>query len=134
MPDETNGPALDPKAPAVEVAYQILRNAGEPLDYRELIDKVVEVKQIVSYDLAKVMARIYTEINLDPRFTYAGAGAWGLKEWAPKPQGARHAGSQVIPQRSRQPERWTQEEGSGDESDVVRRADEEDNDWTAESD
>jgi len=142
LPEETNGAALDsnldleldPKAPSVEIAYRILKQAGETLDYRELIDKGGEIKRIVSDDLAKTMARIYTEINLDPRFLYAGDGAWGLKEWAPRPQASRHPGSQVIPQRSRQPERWAHEEGSGDESDVTRRSDEEDEDWTGESD
>lgn len=132
MPDETSVPGIGTNDAAVDVAYEILKNGGESLDYRELLDKVVAAKEIVSDDLAKAMSRIYTEINLDPRFVYVGAGSWGLKEWLPRAQVARSSGGQTVSQRSRQPERW-HEEGALDEPDAPRREDDEE-DWNPEPD
>lgn len=128
-----NIPGVSPNDPAVDIAYSILKETGESLDYRELLDKIVEFKRIVSDDLAKAMSRLYTEINLDPRFVYIGAGAWGLKEWLPKAQVARSVSAQTIAQRSRQPERW-HEEGSLEETDVTRRPEEDEEDWSPEPD
>ncbi|MCR4398884.1 MAG: DNA-directed RNA polymerase subunit delta [Firmicutes bacterium] len=133
MPEEPAIPEIDPNKAAVDVAYEILKGAGETLDYRELLDKVVEIKAIVTDDLAKAMSRIYTEINLDPRFVYMGQGAWGLKEWLPKAQVARGVSAHASPLRSRQPERW-HEEGSLDEPDTQRRPDEDEEDWNSEPD
>lgn len=126
-------PGVTPSDPVVDIAYAILKNDGESLDYRELLDRIVEFKHIVSEDLAKVMSRLYTEINLDPRFVYIGSGAWGLKEWLPKAQVTRSVGAQTIPQRSRTPDRW-HEEGALEETDVTRRPDEEEEDWSPEPD
>lgn len=126
-------PGVAPNEPAVDVAYAILKSAGESLDYRELLDRIVEFKRIVSDDLAKAMSRLYTEINLDPRFVYIGAGSWGLKEWLPKPQAARSMSAQAIAQKSKHADRW-HEDSASDEPEAPRRPDEEDEDWSPEPD
>ncbi len=66
----------------IELAYRILQNHGETLYYKDLIDRVLALKPQKG-DPVRVLAAIYTQINLDPRFTSFGQGQWGLKAWLP---------------------------------------------------
>ncbi|MDF2572017.1 MAG: rpoE [Sporomusa sp.] len=68
----------------ISLAYQILKTAGHPLYYRELIDKVVAAKGSVVRPPAHVIAEIHTQINLDSRFVHTGKSTWGLTEWSPQ--------------------------------------------------
>ena len=118
---------------APDLAYEILKKNNEPMSYKDLIDRIIEIKDLQSDQPARLVARIHTEINLDPRFTYVGNGMWGLRDWAPRPSGTRFVSVGTQPQRSRGPERWLHEEGSGDEADV-RRAEDEEEDWGTDAD
>lgn len=71
------------KLSEIDLVYQILRQKGEPTYYRELIEEVFKLKSITPANWAQAVSAIYTQINLDPRFTYAGDGCWGLKSWFP---------------------------------------------------
>ncbi|MGL5511697.1 MAG: DNA-directed RNA polymerase subunit delta [Sporomusa sp.] len=68
----------------VNLAYQILKAAGHPLYYRELIDKVVAAKGSTVQPPAYLIAEIHTQINLDNRFVHTGKSTWGLTEWSPQ--------------------------------------------------
>ncbi|SMD04230.1 DNA-directed RNA polymerase subunit delta [Sporomusa malonica] len=68
----------------ITLAYQILKTAGHPLYYRELIDRVVAAKGSTVRPPAHVIAEIHTQINLDSRFVHTGKSTWGLTEWSPQ--------------------------------------------------
>jgi DNA-directed RNA polymerase subunit delta len=67
----------------VDLAHAILKENGEPLYYRELIDRVLAAKPLQGKDNEHIMAGIHTELNLDRRFVHVGNGVWGLREWMP---------------------------------------------------
>lgn len=75
----------------VNLAYQILKTAGHPLYYRELIDRVVAEKGGISRPSAHTIAEIHTRINLDSRFVHTGKSMWGLTEWSPRRINLREA-------------------------------------------
>ena len=74
----------------VDVAYDILIKANEPLYYKDLIMDVIEKKQKPIQSLAMAISEIYTHINMDSRFHYEGKGKWGLTKWCP-PETKRHS-------------------------------------------
>ncbi len=65
---------------ATEVAYQILKERGHPLEVHDLLDEVLAAMGL-DREPRKV-AQIYTELNMDIRFVCRGATEWGLKEWS----------------------------------------------------
>jgi DNA-directed RNA polymerase subunit delta len=67
-----------------DIAYQILRQAGSPVNFKELINQVLTEKGGQIYSRGYAMAEVHTQINLDSRFVNAGKGAWGLTEWVPQ--------------------------------------------------
>ncbi|HWR43689.1 DNA-directed RNA polymerase subunit delta [Sporomusa sp.] len=75
----------------VSLAYQILKTAGHPLYYRDLIDRVVAEKGSTVRPQAHIIAEIHTQINLDSRFVHTGKSTWGLTEWSPQRISLREA-------------------------------------------
>jgi DNA-directed RNA polymerase subunit delta len=76
-PDELEEMAL------VDIAYDILRSKTEPMYYRDLINDVARIRGLTEEELNQVIARVYTEINVDGRFICIGNNIWGLKRWYP---------------------------------------------------
>jgi len=75
--------------PPEEIAYNIRKQAGAPVHFRDLLEGILTVGEGLEFSRGKLMARIHTDINLDPRFRYMGQGVWGLREWsrgAPEPE------------------------------------------------
>ncbi|MGP1586665.1 MAG: DNA-directed RNA polymerase subunit delta [Schwartzia sp. (in: firmicutes)] len=66
-----------------DVAYQLLAEKHEPCYYKDLILEVIEKKAKPVQSLARAISEVYTLINMDSRFQYAGDGLWGLTEWRP---------------------------------------------------
>lgn len=75
----------------VDSAYQVLKTAGRPLYYRELIDQAMAARGMTARTPAHVIADIHTRINLDSRFVHAGKSMWGLTEWSPQRISVREA-------------------------------------------
>ena len=72
----------------VGLAYQILKNSGQAMYFRDLINEVVKIKGgAVS---PHVLAEVHTRINMDSRFIHTGKGMWGLVDWSPQ-RSARYA-------------------------------------------
>lgn len=69
--------------PLVELAYEILKAKGEPLYFRELMREVQALRGMSEEEAMEVIARLYTEINIDGRFVCIGQNVWGLKRWYP---------------------------------------------------
>jgi len=73
---------LSEKMSEVDLAFRILKEKGQPMYYRNLIEEVFEIKPY-SGDQVLAIAAVHTQINLDTRFIYLGQGQWGLKSWVP---------------------------------------------------
>jgi DNA-directed RNA polymerase subunit delta len=71
---------INPKKSEIDIAHEILRNYGQGLSFRELMQQVCTIKNMSS-DNPQIMAAVHTQINLDNRFVFLGQGSWGLKEW-----------------------------------------------------
>ena len=67
----------------MDVAYHILTEKKEPVQYKELILAVIEAKHKPVQSLSAAISEIYTMMNMDSRFHYEGEGQWGLTEWVP---------------------------------------------------
>ncbi|SEJ92885.1 DNA-directed RNA polymerase subunit delta [Propionispira arboris] len=67
----------------VDVAYFTLTQAGEPMYYKDLVMDVIEKKHKPIQSLSGAISEVYTLINMDSRFHYAGKSMWGLTEWNP---------------------------------------------------
>ena len=72
------------KRSEADIAYQILRKAGGPIHFRDLINQVLAEKGDPVYSRGHAMAEVHTQINIDSRFYHMGKGNWGLAEWAPQ--------------------------------------------------
>ena len=72
----------------VDIAYQILLNKQEPMNYKDLILAVIAKAHKPVQSLSVAISEIYTMINMDSRFHYEGEGQWGLMAWVP-PEGKR---------------------------------------------
>jgi len=62
----------------VDLAFRILKQRGEPVYFRELIEEILRPKAVPANQWNRAAAAIYTQLNLDTRFNYLGEGRWGL--------------------------------------------------------
>lgn len=69
--------------PLVELAYEILKVKKEPLYFRDMMSEIQELRNLTDDDVAEVIARVFTEINIDGRFICIGQNIWGLNRWYP---------------------------------------------------
>lgn len=67
----------------VDLAYHILKRAGQPVYFRELIEEVLRIKPVGTENWSRTAAAIYTQLNLDTRFSYQGKGKWSLRSAVP---------------------------------------------------
>ena len=67
----------------MDVAYHILTEKKESVQYKELILAVIEAKHKPVQSLSAAISEMYTMMNMDSRFHYEGEGKWGLTEWVP---------------------------------------------------
>jgi len=69
--------------PMVDLAFEVLKAAGEPFYYRDLMNEVAKLRGFTEEQINEVIAQLYTEINIDGRFACVGGNVWGLKRWYP---------------------------------------------------
>lgn len=67
----------------VDLAYNCLKEHGEPMLYSNIMKEVASLKGFTEQDVERYIAQLYTEINIDGRFVCVGRSLWGLKEWYP---------------------------------------------------
>ncbi|KEO83094.1 DNA-directed RNA polymerase subunit delta [Tumebacillus flagellatus] len=84
---EAHAVKLDPEQVSelslVDLAYLILKQTNKPYNYRDLMQEVARLKGLTQEQVNEVIARLYTEINIDGRFVCIGSNVWGLKRWYP---------------------------------------------------
>ena len=69
--------------PMVDLAFEVLKAANTPFYYRDLMMEIAKIKGLSEEEITKVIAQLYTEINIDGRFACVGENLWGLKRWYP---------------------------------------------------
>lgn len=74
------------KISKIELANAILMDEKKAMDFRDIYQKVAEVKGLTEADQQSGMAQFYTDINVDGRFLTIGSNLWGLKRWYPVDQ------------------------------------------------
>src|SRR5699024_996949 len=70
----------------IELANLILGEQKNELSFKDLFDKVADVKQLTDSERNDLLARFYTDLNVDGRFMALGSNVWGLKRWYPADQ------------------------------------------------
>ncbi|NDI34809.1 DNA-directed RNA polymerase subunit delta [Chengkuizengella sediminis] len=67
--------------PMVDLAFMIFKSTNKQFFYRDLMKEIAKVKSLSGKEVDKVIAQLYTEINIDGRFACIGNNIWGLKRW-----------------------------------------------------
>lgn len=67
----------------VEIAFEILQNAKQPVQFYDLVKQIAEVKGLSKTAVENRIAYFYTDMNIDGRFVSLGDNKWGLKTWYP---------------------------------------------------
>lgn len=73
--------------PMVDLAFMILKLKNEPMYYRDLMQEVANIKGFTADEMMRLIAQLYTEINIDGRFACVGNNLWGLIRWYPVDKG-----------------------------------------------
>ncbi|QSO51043.1 DNA-directed RNA polymerase subunit delta [Alicyclobacillus curvatus] len=69
--------------PLVELAFELLKAKTEPIYFREMMEEIRQLRNMTEDEAMEVIARLYTEINIDGRFIHLGQNVWGLRRWFP---------------------------------------------------
>ncbi len=67
----------------VDIAFEILREANRPYNFRELMEEIAALRGMTHEQMMAMIAQVYTEVNIDGRFVCVGENTWGLKRWYP---------------------------------------------------
>lgn len=67
----------------IELANIILMDEKEAMNFTTLFSKISELKAFTEAEKGENIARFYTDLNVDGRFTTLGSNVWGLKRWYP---------------------------------------------------
>ncbi|MFC4546907.1 DNA-directed RNA polymerase subunit delta [Paenactinomyces guangxiensis] len=70
----------------VDLAYDVLKSKNEPMLYRDIMNEVAKLKGFTEEEVARYIAQLYTEVNIDGRFICVGRSLWGLRHWYPTEQ------------------------------------------------
>lgn len=74
------------KMSMMELANLILTDEKIEMSFLDLFHRVAEVKGYTEAQKEDLLARFYTDMNVDGRFTTLGSNVWGLKRWYPVEQ------------------------------------------------
>jgi|SRR5699024_4932312 len=74
------------KMSMIELANIILAEQKKEMNFIDLFQKVAEAKDFTKKQKEDLLARFYTDLNVDGRFTTLGSNVWGLKRWYPADQ------------------------------------------------
>ncbi len=94
---------------AVDAAHQVLQESGQPMPVHDLLDEVA--KRVGKDPDARTLAAIYSDINLDVRFTYRAEGLWALRDWTTKAAHTSGAGGRDHPAPAEESDDVEEEDG-----------------------
>ncbi|SDM52401.1 DNA-directed RNA polymerase subunit delta [Sediminibacillus halophilus] len=67
----------------IELASEILAEEKKAKDFREVYERITELKGFTDAQKDENIAQFYTDLNTDGRFLTIGSNLWGLKDWYP---------------------------------------------------
>lgn len=67
----------------IEIATLILEEENKALDFREIFDRIADLKGLSESEKDTWITQYYTDLNIDGRFMTKGSNLWGLKKWYP---------------------------------------------------
>ncbi|MBO8156604.1 MAG: DNA-directed RNA polymerase subunit delta [Bacillaceae bacterium] len=70
----------------INIAMEILLEQKQAMDFKEIFDRVAELKGLTPEEKEELIAQFYTDLNIDGRFMTVGSNLWGLKRWYPVDQ------------------------------------------------
>lgn len=70
----------------INLAMEILLEEKKAMDFKEIFEKIAELKGLSEEEKAELIAQFYTDLNIDGRFMTVGSNLWGLKRWYPVDQ------------------------------------------------
>lgn len=70
----------------IEVASLILLDEKKAFHFKDVFDKIAELKGFTDGEKEANIAQFYTDLNVDGRFITTGSNMWGLKRWYPVEQ------------------------------------------------
>jgi DNA-directed RNA polymerase subunit delta len=69
--------------PMVDIAFEILKATNHPQNFHDLMKQIAALRNMTEAEMMKMIAQVYTEVNIDGRFVCLGDNVWGLKRWYP---------------------------------------------------
>lgn len=81
----------------VDLMNLFMQEDKEMLQFKEAFDRVAELKGFTKAQRRDKIAQLYTDLNLDARFTTSGSNMWGLRSWYPLEKA--EADAEVVPKR-----------------------------------
>ncbi len=71
---------MDKTMSQLDIAYELIKEEGHIFTFKELWDKVSEIKEFNEDDKIDKVSRFYTNLIIDPRFVSLGDNTWDLRE------------------------------------------------------
>lgn len=72
--------------PMIDLANLILFEEKEAIHFKDIFEKIAEIKGFSDEQKKNLIAQFYTDLNIDGRFITTGANLWGLKRLFPVDQ------------------------------------------------
>ncbi|WP_284140149.1 MULTISPECIES: DNA-directed RNA polymerase subunit delta [unclassified Virgibacillus] len=70
----------------IELADLILLDEKKAIHFKDIFDKIADLKELTNKEKDDYIAQFYTDLNVDGRFMMIGSNMWGLKRWYPVEQ------------------------------------------------
>lgn len=102
----------------IDIAYAVLKEKGEHLTLRQLMDEVRKLNGVTVRAMADNLHRVNTDINIDGRFLSIDDIRWGLREWFPVEQLEVETAPVVRARRKRRKSAVVGEEDDEEEEDL----------------
>ena len=74
------------KMSMIELANIVLADEKKEMKFADLFNEVAKLKNFTDAQRQDLLARFYTDLNVDGRFMTLGSNVWGLKRWYPVEQ------------------------------------------------
>lgn len=71
------------KLSMIELANAIMLDEKKAMNFRDVFEKIAEIKGFSDEEKQTNIAQFYTDLNVDGRFITIGSNMWGLKRWYP---------------------------------------------------
>lgn len=94
----------------IELANILLADQKKEMNFRDLFGLVAEHKNFTETQRDDLLARFYTDLNVDGRFTTLGNNLWGLKRWYPVDQTSEKSLAEVRKRDAEEEEEYLDED------------------------